>query len=77
MLFLWVTVLGEVSDSEGCVKSVYQVLRSGGILSFTEMKCDPDLLTVDELNEIVIKNNFEFYELISTKKGFTIIFFKI
>lgn len=71
-----VTVLGEVSDSEGCVKAVNRVLRSGGILSITEMKGDPDLLTIDELKEMTTKNNFEFYELISTKKGFTINFVK-
>jgi ubiquinone/menaquinone biosynthesis C-methylase UbiE len=71
-----VTVLGEVSDSRGCVKSVYSVLRNGGILSITEMKGDPDLLSIDKIKEMAIENNFKFSELISTNKGFTINFIK-
>lgn len=71
-----VTVIGEVSSPVSCVKSINRVLRKGGILSITEMKGDPDLLSVDEIKEMVLNNNFEFSNLVTTKKGFTINFVK-
>lgn len=71
-----VTVLGEITDPESCIKSINRILQKGGILSITEMKGDPDLLSVEEIKEIVLNNNFDFSKLITTKKGFTINFSK-
>lgn len=72
-----VTVLGEVSNPRKCIESVSRILRSGGILSITEMKGDPDLLTFEELNSITSEFGFVYSEIFYSKKGSTINFKKL
>lgn len=39
---LLVTVLGEIPDQEGAMRSLHAALKPGGVLSVTEMIIDPD-----------------------------------
>ena len=57
-----VAVLGEVPDAGACVESVFPVLRSGGMLSVTELPGDPDLITEPELVALVCSKGFEHFE---------------
>ncbi|MCK9279958.1 MAG: class I SAM-dependent methyltransferase [Melioribacteraceae bacterium] len=72
-----VTVLGEVEDPNICLHSIYKVLRVGGILSITEMEGDPDALSQDEINQLVVNNGFVFLEKHPSFKGFTVNYKKI
>jgi len=72
-----VTVLGEVSNSKICLQSINKILSAGGILSVTEMKGDPDLISINELNKMVIGCGYEYYEEYSSRKGFTVNYKKI
>jgi ubiquinone/menaquinone biosynthesis C-methylase UbiE len=67
-----VTVLGEITDKQKCVELIKRVIKKGGILSITEMKGDPDLLSPDQLNKLVLVSGFEYLETFTTQKGFTI-----
>lgn len=54
-----VAVLGEVADRRACLKEVRRVLRSGGMLSVTEMKLgDPDFIPINELLKSVEAEGF-------------------
>ena len=72
-----VTVLGEVDDVKGCIISINKVLKTGGILSITEMLGDPDVLSHDEINNILIQCGFEFLEKYISFKGFTLNYKKV
>ena len=53
---------GEVPDAGACVESVFPVLRSGGMLSVTELPGDPDLITEPDLVKLVCSKGFEHFE---------------
>lgn len=57
IIFL-VTVLGEVQNKDQYVKEFYRILKKDGIVVVSEQRSDPDLMGVDELNDIFNKNNF-------------------
>lgn len=71
-----VTVLGEISDTKKCLNSISKILRTGSILSITEMKGDPDALTHDEIQDLANRCGFEYLETYHSFKGFTINFKK-
>ena len=66
-----VTVLGEVANPKNCLESICRIIRDGGILSITEMKGDPDILSFDQVNKMAGESGFEFLEKFSTRKGIT------
>ena len=72
-----VTVLGEVTDPKECINSINKVLRTGGILSITEMQGDPDVLSENEINQLVRQCGFEYLEKLPSFKGFTINYKKV
>lgn len=72
-----VTVLGEIIDIENCIKSIYEILDFGGILSITEMKGDPDFLSFDKINNLVTNYNFKLLDKFESKNGITINFKKV
>ena len=76
LVFL-VTVLGEVTDPKECISSINKVLRVGGILSITEMQGDPDVLSENDINQMVMQYGFEFLEKFPSFKGFTINYKKV
>ncbi|HYB89976.1 MAG TPA: methyltransferase domain-containing protein [Candidatus Binataceae bacterium] len=66
-----VAVLGEVPDPDACVASIAQVLRSGGILSITELPGDPDALSEAEVARLACARGFERAETYPIRGGFT------
>lgn len=71
-----VTVLGEVTNPEQCIESIQRVIRMGGILSITEMKGDPDILTIEQVKDLVCGSGFKYLELYNTLKGYTLNFIR-
>lgn len=72
-----VTVLGEVTDPKECINSINKVLRIGGILSITEMQGDPDVLSENEINQMVRQCGFQYLEKFPSFKGFTLNYKKV
>jgi len=71
-----VAVLGEVSDSEACLQSIYKVLRPSGLLSITEQPGDPDFLPQQGVISLAEKQGFEFAESYGKKNNYTVNFRK-
>jgi uncharacterized protein len=71
-----VTVLGEVPDPAACVAALRDVLRSGGLLSITELAGDPDAMTVQDIAALAKSANLEHAETFPIRFGFTINFRK-
>ena len=55
---LLVTVLGEVPDREGALRSLFSALKPGGILSVTEMIIDPDYVPGAKMRRLAKKAGF-------------------
>ncbi|MHA1833521.1 MAG: methyltransferase domain-containing protein [Candidatus Baldrarchaeia archaeon] len=66
-----VAVLGEVSNKEGCLDSIYRVLKPSGLLSITEQPGDPDFLPLPVVRSLAEKQGFEFIESYGKKKNYT------
>ena len=49
-----VSVLGEITDRETCLKSVHRILKPGGTLTIHESIPDPDLMRYDEVRALAI-----------------------
>ena len=71
-----VTVLGEVPKPSDCLHAIQPILRSGGLLSITEMQGDPDALGQDEVRQLANQCGFTYLETFSLFKGFTLNFTK-
>lgn len=49
-----VSVLGEVPDSDACLREIRRVLKTNGLLSITEFKLgDPDFIPKGEMSRMV------------------------
>ena len=59
-LALLACVLGEISNKETCLRSLYRVLRSGRVLAFHESFLDPDRIEFKELLRLVEAQGFAF-----------------
>ena len=57
---LLVTVLGEIPDREGALRSLFSALKPGGILSVTEMIIDPDYVPSARMRRLAEKAGFRF-----------------
>ncbi|MBN1882855.1 MAG: methyltransferase domain-containing protein [Deltaproteobacteria bacterium] len=54
------SVLGEVPDRDACLGEIRRVLKTGGLLSITEMKLgDPDYISVSEMLTLLRAGGFE------------------
>jgi ubiquinone/menaquinone biosynthesis C-methylase UbiE len=53
-------VIGEVSDTPACIRSLRRVLKPGGRLVFVETFPDPDRLSVQDLRHLVEPSGFQF-----------------
>ena len=55
-------VIGEVPDKAECLRSVYRVLKPGGLLVFAERFPDPDRMSVRDLRRLAEPVGFEFLD---------------
>ena len=55
-----VAVIGEVPDEAATLRSLYRVLRPGGVLAFHEHLPDPDITPLPKLRTIVEGQGFSF-----------------
>ncbi|SCY56427.1 class I SAM-dependent methyltransferase [Alkaliphilus peptidifermentans] len=72
-----ITVLGEIENKEEYVKEIHRVLRKNGTISISEQFGDPDKMTIDEINELFAKNDFELYKKYGSKNNFTVNYIKL
>ena len=70
-----VAVLGEVSDKEKCLSTIYRVIKPSGLLSITEQPGDPDFLPLSVVRYLAEEQGFEFVESYGKKKNYTANFF--
>ncbi len=75
IIFL-VTVLGEVENKDLYLTEFRRILKDGGIVSISEQAGDPDLMTVEELRTIFLKNDFILIEKFEKRSHYTLIFKK-
>jgi ubiquinone/menaquinone biosynthesis C-methylase UbiE len=75
VIFL-VTVIGEIENKTRYVKEFHRLLKTGGILSISELKGDPDKLSVNEIKEVLAGSGFVFDHLFGNENNFTINFKK-
>jgi ubiquinone/menaquinone biosynthesis C-methylase UbiE len=56
------TVLGEVSNSDGCLDEVRRVMRPSAIASFSETRRDRDFVRLDNLTKVLERHSFRFLD---------------
>lgn len=66
-----ITVIGEVTDSAACLRELRRVLRSGGVLSISETRTDPDFVALDELKALARAAGFEFARSFGGEANYT------
>jgi ubiquinone/menaquinone biosynthesis C-methylase UbiE len=71
-----VTVLGEIENKTAYISEFNRIIKSGGILSISELAGDPDKFSVEEVKELVQNLGFEFYKIFGNNKNYTINFKK-
>ncbi len=71
-----VTVIGEIENKAVYISEFNRIIKSGGILSITELAGDPDKLTIKEVKELVQDLGFEFYRIFGNDRNYTINFKK-
>lgn len=64
-----VAVLGEVSSPEAAVRALLRTLRPGGLLCVTEVRGDPDRVSLPELRHLALEAGFEEVELSGLERG--------
>jgi ubiquinone/menaquinone biosynthesis C-methylase UbiE len=69
-------VIGEVENKEAYMKEFYRMLKTGGFLSISEIMCDPDKMTIDEIRCLALKHNFNLHKVYGNNWNFTINFIK-
>jgi ubiquinone/menaquinone biosynthesis C-methylase UbiE len=73
---LLVTVLGEIPDKEEAIKEIYESLKSGGLLSITEVIADPHFQTRKKVTEVVGSVGFKEVAFFGSRISYTINFEK-
>lgn len=72
-----VTVLGEVSDTQLCARGCYRILRTGGLLSITEQRPDPDFCPFEFVRTLAEKQGFQFIQSYGRRWNYTANFRKM
>lgn len=75
-LALLVAVLGEVSDPEGCLDALANVIKPGGILAIHEHLPDPDWISPRRLRAMVPAHGFSLLESLGPAWNYTAIFLR-
>lgn len=73
---LLVTVLGEIPDRPSALREIYAALRTGGILSVTEVLPDPHYQTRSSVRNLAKTAGFRFEAAFGTVLAFTMNFRK-
>ncbi len=71
-----VTVIGEVEHKDHYIKECYRMLKTGGVLSISELMGDPDKMKIEDIRAIAERHHFSFYRLYGNKRNFTVNFKK-
>jgi ubiquinone/menaquinone biosynthesis C-methylase UbiE len=71
VIFL-VTVIGEVQNKEVYIKEFCRLLKKGGILSISELRGDPDKMSIAEVNRLLEGSGFIFDKLYGNENNYTI-----
>ena len=66
-----VTVLAEIDNKEACLKNIYRILKSGGILSITEQPGDPDSIPFLKLKDLLEGYGFKYVEKYNQRLNYT------
>jgi ubiquinone/menaquinone biosynthesis C-methylase UbiE len=61
-LIYMITVIGEIPAPQKALKEFQRVLKSGGILAFSELLLDPDYLRADSLKALATGAGFSFLD---------------
>jgi ubiquinone/menaquinone biosynthesis C-methylase UbiE len=67
-------VLGEVADKPACARSLFRVLRPGGLLVVQEFFPDPDRLRVQQIRDLVEPEGFRFIDAQGRPWNYTVRF---
>lgn len=73
---LLVTVLGEIPDQEAALKELLEGLKSGGILSISEVIFDPHFQTSEKVTSLAISVGFQQIHLFGNRLAYTLHFQK-
>jgi len=73
---LLVTVLGEIQDQKTALKEIYHSLRSGGILSITELIFDPHFQKQKKVLKLAEEAGFSCIKRFGSKIAYTLNFTK-
>ncbi len=71
-----VAVLGEVENKTYYMAEFHRILKSGGILSISELAGDADKMTVESLKELGINSGFSILESYDSKLSYTVNFLR-
>jgi len=71
-----VTVIGEVENKVAYVREFERIMKTGGIMSITELAGDPDKMTIEDIKLLLENSKFEFLKLYGNQKNYTINFMK-
>ncbi|HDP94601.1 MAG TPA: methyltransferase domain-containing protein [Candidatus Aminicenantes bacterium] len=71
-----VTVIGEVENQDAYLREMHRILKSGGILSISELAGDPDKLSIGEVRRLSETHGFRLDKLYGSEKNYTINFRK-
>ena len=74
---LLVTVLGEIPDQAGALRSLHSVLAPGGLLSVTETIIDPDYLPRGRVKDLASSAGFTLAQDFGSALAFTLNFRKV
>ena len=66
-----VTVFGEISDHDGCLRSVRRVLRPGGLLSISEHLPDPDFTPLGALTRLAASRGLRLERQYGSRAAYT------
>jgi ubiquinone/menaquinone biosynthesis C-methylase UbiE len=71
-----VAVMGEVENKESYMSEFRRMLKTGGILSISEIAGDPDKMPADSLRRLASGAGFNFYRFYGNKWSYTLNFRK-
>ncbi len=71
-----VDVLCEVSDKTKCVRELHRALKTGGLLSITELPCGHGFIALDEIKNLLRGNTFSLEKVFGKGCNYTVNFRK-